>query len=235
MLNPKYRPPSRDHLMKTLIPAWYSEEKKQAVEELLGVTEAALTCDRWTNSARDRYLTVNLHFIMKGQMTHKVLCTEPVYDASAAKARLLDRALEEFGVRDKVVAVTAENESSVDASIGSLQMRTLKCFASVLSLAAQKAFTCRGVAGWTSKMRGAAAWIRASSSARNILQEKQKLLSERLTPSLHADPPQDGCGSRCKRRTCASSFSAAAAAAAAPTGWRPVTLGLALSHGGAVC
>lgn len=188
MLNPKYRPPSRDQLMKNLIPAWYSEEKKQAVKELLGVTEAALTCDRWTNSAHDHYLTVNLHFIMKGQMMHKVLRTEPVYDTSTAEAPLLDRILEEFGVRDKVLAVTAENESNVDISIGNLQMRKLKCFARILSLAGQKAFNCRGVAGWTSKMRGFAVWIRTSSSARNILQEKQKLLSECLLLSLRADP-----------------------------------------------
>lgn len=187
MLNPKYRPPSRDQLMKTLIPAWYSEEKKQAVQELLGVTEAALTCDRWTNSAHDHYLTVNLHFITKGQMMHKVLCTEPVYDTSAAEAPLLDDILEEFNVRDKVLAMTAENDSSVDIFISSFHMRKLKCFANILSLAAQKAFSCRGVIGWVSKMRAIAVWIRTSSSARNILHEKQKLLSECLILPLHAD------------------------------------------------
>lgn len=191
MLNPKYRPPSRDQLMKTLIPAWYSEERKQAVMEVLGVTEAALTCDWWTNSAHDHYLTVNLHFITKGQMMHKVLCTKPVYDTSTADAGLLDRILEEFSVRDKVLAVTAENESSVDILIGSLQIRTLKCFASILSLAAQKAFTCRGVIEWASKIRGVAVWIRTSSSAQHILREKQKLFSECLILPLHDDRYQD--------------------------------------------
>lgn len=187
MLNPKYRPPSRDQLMKTLIPAWYSEEKKHAVKELLGVTEAALTCDWWTNSAHDHYLTVNLHFIMKGQMMHKALCTKSVYNTSAADAQLLDGILEEFGVRDKVLAMTAENVSSVDILIGSLQIRKLKCFASILSLAAQKAFTCRGVIGWASKIRGVAVWIRTNSSAQNILQERQKLFSECLILQLHDD------------------------------------------------
>lgn len=173
--------------MKTLIPAWYSEERKQVVRELLGVTEAALTCDWWTSSARDHYLTVDLHFITTGQMMHRVLCTKPVYDASAADAPLLGRILEEFGVRDKVLAVTAENESSVDILISGLQIRRLKCFASILSLAAQKAFTCSGVIGWASKMRAVAMWIRSSSSAQHILQEKQKLLSECLILPLHED------------------------------------------------
>lgn len=173
--------------MKTLIPAWYSEEKKEVVKELLGVTEAALTCDWWTNSAHDHYLTLNLHFIMKCQMMHKVLCTKPVYDTSTADARLLDGTLEEFGIQDKVLAVTAENESSVDVLISGLQIRKLKCFASILSLAAQKAFTCRGVMGWTSKIRSVAVWIRTSSSAQDILHEKQKLYSEYLILQLHDD------------------------------------------------
>lgn len=177
--------------MRNLIPAWYSEEKKQAVKELLGVTVAALTCDWWTNSAHDHYLTVNLHFVMKGQMMHKVLSTKSVYDTSTADAQLLDCILEEFHVGDKVLAVTAENKSSVDILIGSLQIRKLKCFSSVLSLAAQKAFTCKAVIGWASKIRGVVVWIRTSSSAQHILQEKQKMFSEFPILPLHNDQYQD--------------------------------------------
>lgn len=169
---------------------------------------------------------------MTGQMTHKVLCTKPLYDASAADASMLGRILEEFGVRDKVLAVTAENESSVDILIGGLQIRRLKCFASILSLAAQKALTCRGVIGWASKMRAAAVRIRGSSSAQHILQEKQKLFSECPILPLHEDQWQRTRRPQDKSCTCVWSFSAAAAA---PTGWCPVTLGLTLSHGGAVC
>ncbi|TNN01119.1 hypothetical protein fugu_010501 [Takifugu bimaculatus] len=172
-LNPKYRPPSIDELRKTLIPSWYSAEKKRAVEELLGVTEAALTCDWWSNSAHDHYLTVNLHFIMKGQMMHKVLRTKPVYDASTAEAPLIYPILEEFGVRDKVVAVTVDN---MDISINSLHIRKLKCFACILNLAAQKVFTCSSVVRWVSKIQAVLAWIKTSLPAQNILQEQQKML-----------------------------------------------------------
>lgn len=184
-LNPKYRPPSRDHLVKTLIPSWFSEEKRQTVDALLEVTEAALTCDWWTNSAHDHYLTVHLHFIVKGQMMHKALCTKPVYDTPTAEARLMDDVLGEFGVRDKVLAVTADNVSSV--VIAGLQFRKLKCFASILNLAAQKVFTCSSVVGWVSKIRGAVLWIKTSSAAKNVLQEKQKLLSRCLVLFLHDD------------------------------------------------
>lgn len=124
---------------------------------------------------------------MKGQMMHKVLCTKPVYDASTAEAPLMYPILEEFGVRDKVVAVTVDNISSVDISINSLHIRKLKCFARILNLAAQKVFTCSSVVRWVSKIQAVLAWIKTSPPAQNILQEQQKMLSKCLKLYLHGD------------------------------------------------
>lgn len=111
---------------------------------------------------------------------HKVLCTKPVYDVSTAEAPLMYPILEEFGVRDKVVAVTVDNISSVDISINGLHIRKLKCFASILNLAAQKVFTCSSVVRWVSKIQAVLAWIKTSAPAQNILQEQQKMLSKCL-------------------------------------------------------
>ncbi len=36
-LNPRYRPPSREDLSNTLIPAWYSVEKQNVIQELAQV------------------------------------------------------------------------------------------------------------------------------------------------------------------------------------------------------
>lgn len=115
---------------------------------------------------------------------HKVLCTKPVYDASTAEAPLIYPILEEFGVRDKVVAVTVDN---MDISINSLHIRKLKCFACILNLAAQKVFTCSSVVRWVSKIQAVLAWIKSSLPAQNILQEQQKMLSKCLKLSLHGD------------------------------------------------
>lgn len=150
------------------------------------MTEAALACDWWSNSAHDHYLTVNLHFIMKGQMMHRVLCTRPMYSGFTAEAQLMDSILEEFGVRDKVVAVTVDNVSSVDISANSSQIRKLACFASILNLAAQKLFTCSSVVRWVSKIQ-AVVWIKNSSLGQNVLQEKQKMFGKCLKLSLHDD------------------------------------------------
>ncbi|XP_042342939.1 uncharacterized protein LOC121943484 [Plectropomus leopardus] len=179
MLNPKYQLPSRDQLINTLMPSWYSAEKKRIIKELLQVSQAAVTCDWWTSSVHDHYLTVTLHFIVKGQMKHKVLRTKPVYDAQTdtAVAEQICKILEEFGVRDKVVVVTLDNSSSMDIAIKKSQLRKLRCFAQVLNVAAQKVYTSIAVTRWASRIRAVVVWIQRSSTAQKILQEKQQLLN----------------------------------------------------------
>lgn len=118
---------------------------------------------------------------------HKVLCTKPVYGGSTAEAQLMHPILEEFGVQGKVVAVTADDISSVDISSNSVHIRKLKCFACILNLAAQKVFTCSSVVRWVSKIQAVLAWIKTSPPAQNILQEQQKMFSKCLKLSLHGD------------------------------------------------
>lgn len=179
-LNPKYQLPSRDQLINTLIPSWYSVEKKQATKELLQAAEAAVTCDWWTNFARDHYLTVTLHFITKGQMKDKVLRTKTVYDAQTETvvAEQIGSILEEYGVGDKVVAMTVDDTFGMDIAIKNLQFRKLKCFARVLNLAALKVYTISTVTRWASKIRSVVVWLKRSLTAQKVLQEKQQLLSE---------------------------------------------------------
>ncbi|XP_078102004.1 uncharacterized protein LOC144515229 isoform X2 [Sander vitreus] len=178
MLNPKYRLPSREQLIHTLMPSWFSVEKKRVIRELRQVSEAAVTCDWWTSSSHDRYLTITLHFITKGQMKQKVLRTKPVYDAQTdtVVSEQIGGVLEEFGVRDKVVAVTVDNAFGMDIAITKRQFRRLRCFARILGRAAQKVYTSDTVTRWASKIRAVVVWIKRSSTAQTVLQEKQQLL-----------------------------------------------------------
>ncbi|XP_028429117.1 uncharacterized protein LOC114552482 isoform X2 [Perca flavescens] len=178
MLNPKYRLPSREQLINTLMPSWFSVEKKRVIRELRQVSEAAVTCDWWTSFSHDLYLTVTLHFITKGQMKQKVLRTKPVYDAQTdtVVSEQLGGVLEEFGVRDKVVAVTVDNTFGMDIAITKRQFRKLRCFARILGHAAQKVYTSNTVTRWASKIRAVVVWIKRSSTAQTVLREKQQLL-----------------------------------------------------------
>uniref|UniRef100_A0A8C4DY82 C2H2-type domain-containing protein n=1 Tax=Dicentrarchus labrax TaxID=13489 RepID=A0A8C4DY82_DICLA len=178
-LNPKYHLPSRDQLVNTLIPSWYAAEKKHVIKELLQVSKAAVTCDLWTSFAHEHYLTVALHFTMEGLRKQKVLRTKPVYDAQTdtVVAEQIGGILEEFGVGDRVVAVTAHNAFSMDIAIKKLQFRKLRCFARVLNLAAQKVYTSNTVTRWASNIRAVVVWIKGSSTAQTVLQKKQQLLN----------------------------------------------------------
>ncbi|XP_059186901.1 uncharacterized protein LOC131969739 isoform X2 [Centropristis striata] len=179
MLNPKYQLPSRDQVLNTLIPSWYSEEKKRVIKELRQVSQAAVTCDWWTSFYHDHYLTVTLHFIVRGQMKQKVLRTKPVYDAQtdSVEAEQIGGILEEFGVLDTVVGMTGDCAFSMDIAIMKSELRKLRCFAHTLSRAAQKVYTSNTVTRWASRIRAVVVWIKRSPAAQTLLQEKQKLLN----------------------------------------------------------
>ncbi|XP_041654455.1 uncharacterized protein LOC121517021 [Cheilinus undulatus] len=179
MLNRRYRPPSKDYLINKVITSWFAAEKKSVIKELLQVSKAALTCDLWTSIYHDQYRTVSVHFIIKGQLMQKVLRTKQVYDTQAdtAVAEQISTVLKEFGVERNVVAMTADNAFSIDRDIKKLKFRKLRCFAQILSTAAQKVYTSNTVARWASKIRAAVVWMKSSSTAETVLLEKQKLLN----------------------------------------------------------
>ena len=186
-LNPKYRLPSREQLVNTLIPSWYAVEKEKAIVELLHVSEAAVTYDWWTNFAGDHFMTITLHFITKDQMKQKVLCTKQVYDdqTNTVLAEQIRAVLEEYSVKEKVVAVTVGDACGMDVATKNLQFRKLRCFACVLNLAAQNVYSSSTVARWVSKIRALVVWIKRSLTALTVLQEKQQLLSEyMISPCL---------------------------------------------------
>lgn len=70
-LNPCYRPPSKDDLSNTLIPALYCAEKQNVIQKLVQVSKAAITCDGWTSVAQDHYLTVTVHYTNEGHISKK--------------------------------------------------------------------------------------------------------------------------------------------------------------------
>ncbi|XP_056120666.1 zinc finger BED domain-containing protein 6-like [Rhinichthys klamathensis goyatoka] len=118
-LNPKYYAPNRESLTNHLIPAWYGVEKSNLITELKHVTHAAITADGWTSFSQDHYLTVTLHYVREGQSKEKVLQTRAVYKAQTgiAVAEEIEGILEEFRVKEKVVAATVDNAANMDVAV----------------------------------------------------------------------------------------------------------------------
>ncbi|XP_063745957.1 E3 SUMO-protein ligase ZBED1-like isoform X2 [Eleginops maclovinus] len=178
VLNPKYKAPSRESLTNHLIPAWYGVEKGNVISELKTVSKAAITADGWTSFCQDHYLTVTLHYVSNGQVKEKVLKTKAVYQSQtgSALAEEIDYILEEYGVREKVVAATVDNAANMDVAIKQLQIVKFPCFAHTLNLGAQKLYNCTAISNWAARVRAVVVWMKRSHMAKVVLKEKQDLL-----------------------------------------------------------
>ena len=178
ILNPKYHAPNRESLGNQLIPAWYEVEKNNLISELKHVTKAAITADGWTSFSQD--LTVTLHYVRDGKIQEKVLKTKAVYQAQtgAVVAEEIDGILEEYGVRENVVAATVDNASNMDVAVKKLNVIKLPCFAHTLNLGAQKLYTCTTISNWSARIRSVIVWMKRSHMAKVVLKEKQALLSK---------------------------------------------------------
>ncbi|KAK0154985.1 Zinc finger BED domain-containing protein 1 [Merluccius polli] len=177
ILNPKYKAPNRDSLTNHFS-AWYAVENGNMISELKRVSKAAITADGWTSFSQDHYLTVTLHFVRNGQAHDKVLKTKAVYQAQTgtAVAEEIDEILEEYGVRDKVVAATVDNAANMDVAVKKLQIVKFPCFAHTLNLGAQKLYNCTTISNWAARIRSVIVWMKRSHMAKVVLTEKQELL-----------------------------------------------------------
>ncbi|XP_071401280.1 E3 SUMO-protein ligase ZBED1-like [Centroberyx affinis] len=183
-LNPQYSPPSRESLSNHLIPDWYNVEKENIISELKNVSNVAITTDGWSSTCQDHYLTVTAHYLTEGKMQQKVLKTKAVYKAQAVAAEEIGDILEEFGLGEKVVAVTVDNTADMDVALKKLHLINLGCFAHTLNLGAQSLYTINSVAKWTAKIRDVIVWMKSSSMAEIVLQEKQQILNLPQHPVL---------------------------------------------------
>ena len=144
------------------------------------VTNAGITADGWTSFSQDHYLTVTLHYVREGQSKEKVLKNKAVFHAQTgiAVAEEIEGILEEFGVKEKVVAATVGNAANMDVAVKKLNIIKFPCFAHTLNLGAQKLYNSNTVSNWAARIRSVIVWMRRSHMAKVVLKEKQQLLSK---------------------------------------------------------
>lgn len=173
-LNANYTPPSRDILANHLIPAWYKVEKSNIISELNDVSKVAITSDGWTSLTQDHYPIVTAHYIVEGKMKQKVLRTKAVYTSQTgpALAEKISDILQEFGIIDKIAAVTVDNATNMNVAIKRLHFIKLACFAHTLNLGAQSVYSVASVAKWTAKIRDAVVWMKRSSMDKDCAQRE---------------------------------------------------------------
>ncbi len=139
-----------------------------------------LTSDGWTSITQDHYVTVTVHYVKEDQLKPKVLTTQAVYESQSGPvvAKQIE-VIQEFGLREKAIAVTVDNAANMEVAVRQLQIRKLGCFAHTLNLAAQKVYNIPAISKWSARMRDAIVWIKRSPIVKNIFEEKQRLLGKK--------------------------------------------------------
>ncbi|CAM4643135.1 unnamed protein product [Leuciscus chuanchicus] len=116
--------------------------------------------------------------IREGQSKEKVLQTRAKLckaQTGTTVAEEIEGILEEFGVKEKVVAATVDNAANMDVAVKTLNIK-FPCFAHTLNLGAQKLYNCNTVSNWAARIRSVIVWMKRSHMAIVVLKEKQQLL-----------------------------------------------------------
>ncbi len=186
-IDPKYQPPSRRTIMRSLLPVKYQEIRQKLKGKLSEVNFCALTTDLWTSRATQGYITLTCHFLTSDWQLHSsVLDTLCVSDSHTAEvlATELMKITEEWGITRKVVCVITDNASNIVAAVRLNGWKHLPCFAHTLNLVVQNSLDGdTQLAGIQKKCRDLVSYFHRSSKATDKLisvQTQMKLDNHKL-------------------------------------------------------
>ena len=97
----------------------------------------------------------------------------------------VDGMLEEFGLKNIIVAATVDNAANMDVAHKKLDIRKVGCFAHTLNLGAQKVYSNNSVSKWCARIRAIIVWLKRSSMPKVVLCEKQRALGKSFKPKFH--------------------------------------------------
>lgn len=73
MIDPRYQPPSRRTIMRSILPYHYQRVKAEMKGKRAEVKYCALTTDLWTSRTTQGYITVTCHFISSNWELHSLV------------------------------------------------------------------------------------------------------------------------------------------------------------------
>ena len=168
-LEPQYRVTKILHDM-------YAEVKSVVESELSMVADVALTCDFWTSHASDAYFGVTAHYITPTwELKSRSLQTREVKERHTAKnvAAELTHMVEEWGLQEKVVAISRDNAANMVAAMRIIPWKGLPCFAHTLQIAVRAGLALPAISEILRRCRKVVGHFKHSVVARNALEESQ--------------------------------------------------------------
>lgn len=140
MLNPSYLLPSRKTLTTNLLQQEYLRVSERVRYELSTATAVAITTDSWTSIANQNYIGITAHYIGEfGDLKTSLLtCLEYTESHTAENLSVqLNQCVEEWGIKDKIVAVVSDNAANLKATVRLCGWRHLPCFNHTINLIVQ--------------------------------------------------------------------------------------------------
>ena len=179
-LDPRYKPPSKRTIMRSLLPEKYRSEKEKLQETLSSVKYVALTTDIWTSRHTEGFLTVTCHYITPDwRLCTAVLSTMNFCGAHTAEhiAETLGKIADDWSIRTKIVCTVTDNAANCVAAVRLLNWRHLPCFAHTLNLIVQDAIKADAVvADAQKKCKAVVSYFHHSVKASDTLREVQQQL-----------------------------------------------------------
>uniref|UniRef100_A0A8D8Z902 Zinc finger BED domain-containing protein 1 n=1 Tax=Cacopsylla melanoneura TaxID=428564 RepID=A0A8D8Z902_9HEMI len=142
LMNPGYELPSRKTVSSSLLPVLYEKVHAEVQEQIDKAKFVSITTDGWTSITHESFYAITAHFIAEnGTLQFKLLSCErfPPDKAHDSQniAQYLNQTFDEWGIVNKVVAVTTDNASVMVNAINQLGFRQIGCFAHTLNLVVQ--------------------------------------------------------------------------------------------------
>ncbi|CAL9706231.1 unnamed protein product [Knipowitschia caucasica] len=135
----------------------------------------------WTSRSTEAYLTVTCHFVHNWQMVEYVLEASPFTEKHTAAniSSALKRITDDWGIRQKVIAVITDNGANVVAAVNMAGWTHYPCFAHTLNLVVKDAIKAvPEIVNLVKKCSNIVGYFHHSSKATEKLVEIQKQLNK---------------------------------------------------------
>lgn len=178
-VEPGYQMPHRKAVTSRLEKR-YKECAEKIKAELNEARAVAITTDGWTALTTESYITVTCHYVRQWRLKSIVLQTRSVDERHTAinLAELLNTAVDEWGLKGKVVACVHDNASNITLANtpAFVDWQSCPCFAHTLQLSILDGMRTAEVDKIVPACNKLVAHFHHSTVAMKALGEKQKLL-----------------------------------------------------------
>ena len=177
VVDPKYRPPSRRTIMRSILPSRYQEIQHRLQDELDETKFCALTTDLWTSRATESYITVTCHFLTSSwELRSTVLDTLHVNQSHTAEvlSTELISITDRWKITHKIVCAITDNANNIVAAVRPNGWKHLPCFAHTLNLVVQDSLKAdKDLSEIQKKCRNIVSYFHRSSKATDKLMAVQ--------------------------------------------------------------